>query len=59
MTAQEAPTGRFTRCDGCFTDRMCYEYEGRWLCKGPQRCWFKRKLAGKKEPRKQEPRRKR
>jgi hypothetical protein len=45
------------RCDGCFTDRTCYEYEGLWLCKGPQRCWSKRRVMNKNKDEKRRGRR--
>ena len=37
-----------TTCNGCGSDRVCYWYQDRWLCKGPDRCWKARKKKGKK-----------
>lgn len=33
----------FRRCDGCHAERMCWPFENVWLCKGPNKCWRKRR----------------
>ena len=35
-----------TKCAGCYSYRLCREYEGLWLClKGPAKCWKRRKMV--------------
>ena len=42
------PRREFRRCDNCRSERTCYEYEGVWLCNGPNKCYRNRKSLSKR-----------
>ena len=42
------PRRGFKGSDNCRSERTCYEYEGVWLCNGPNKCYRNRKSLSKR-----------